>query len=176
MLNKNALLLPISGIKPTHWITVDSDDTRGVRANKVASSRGIMRAPEATIHYLYGFTTQLPNSAITPLSLEAWTITGLWTRLTWGTNHSLVDVMNYLTLHYEGSHVTPERGTYAVYITRLDTKRQLTVTTDLIPYGENSIFSQAWTSTDGSEEGRFFTLADKGRTIPLDISGVKYLG
>lgn len=176
MLNKSALLLPISGIKPTHWITVDSNDDRGVRASKVASSRGIMRTPEAASSYLYGFTTQLANSALTPLYLESWTITGLWTRLTWGTNQSLVDVMNYLTLHYEGGHVTPERGTYAVYITRLDTKRQLTVTTDTIPYGENSTFSQAWTSTDGSEEGRFFTLADKGKTIPLDISGIKFLG
>lgn len=176
MLNKSALLLPISGIKPTHWITVDSDDTRGVRANKVASSRGIMRAPESATHYEYGFNARLAKSALTPQSLAVWDITGLWTYLTWGTNQSIVYVTNYLTLHYEGGHVVPDKGTYAVYITRLDTKRQLTVTTDLIPYAGDSTFSQAWTSTDGSEEGRFFTLADKGKTIPLVISGVEYLG
>lgn len=177
MLNKSALLLPISGIKPTHWITVDSDDTRGIRANKVASSRGIMRAPESAVHYLYGFTTQLANSALTPLDLEWCTITGLWTRLAWGTNQSLVDVMNYLTLHdnnpYHGAY---DRGTWTVYITRLDTKRQLTVTTDYMQPGSDATFSQAWTSTDGSEEGRFFTLADKGKTIPLVISGPEFVG
>lgn len=175
MLNKNALFLPISGIKPTHWITVDSDDTRGVRANKVASSRGIMRAPELAVQYNYGFNTFFANSALTPPSLKWWTITDLWTRLRWGTNWNIVYVTNFLTLHDESSF-TYDRGTWAVYITRLDTKRQLTVTTDAMSRTGATTFSQEWTSTDGSEEGRFFTLADKGKTIPLVISAPEFLG
>ncbi len=175
MLNKSALLLPISGIKPTHWITVDSDDTRGVRANKVASSRGIMRAPESAAQYKYGFNMFLANSALTPLSLKGWTIKGLWTYLTWGSSQSEVYVSNFLTLHDEVG-TTYDRGTYIVYITRLDTERQLIVATQsLLPDGTTTFRNQS-TSTDGSEEGRFFTLADKGKTIPLVISGPEFVG
>lgn len=177
MLNKSALLLPISGIKPTHWIIVDSDDdTRGVRVNKVASSRGIMRvAPEKLPSYQYGFTAQLANSALTPLDLEWCTITGLWTYLTLGIDLSIVRATNYLTLHDNNpSSGAYDRGTWTVYITRLDTKRQLTVTTDYMQPGKDATFKQEWTSTAGSEEGRFFTLADKGKTIPLVISGPEF--
>lgn len=176
MLSKSALLLPISGIKPTHWITVDSDDTRGVRASKVASSRGIMRAPEATTHYEYGFNARLAKSALTPQSLGQWDITGLWTYLAWGTNQNIVYVTNYLELYYDSGGPVYDRGTYEVCITRLDTKRQITVSSGGLSTWGTTTFTNEVNSTDGSEEGRFFTLADKGKTIPLDISGIKFLG